>query len=86
MEQSIDEILSEVASISQTTSIEDGRPRVHGVSVQFSEEVDDFESATKLLKNRLTEAENVREYSNMTGEGDSQVIVLIEINPVETPA
>jgi len=78
--QPVDKALSALDSNnSPIENIEDTRSHVTGVSVQFAPEVSGYEEATEYLDQQLSGVVDVENYSNMTGEGDSQVIILIEL-------
>lgn len=52
-----------------------------GISVKFKSAVDTYLDAVTILKDNLNEddEDEVRYYSNMTGEGDEHIIILVEV-------
>lgn len=66
--------IQELRGNARIENVEDARPNANGLSVKFDTEIQNYNEAVEILRAHTTGVT----YSNMTGEGSTHIIILIE--------
>lgn len=75
----VQQLIDGLRDIPEAVTVEDVSPDgIDGVRVRFQESVSDFDEALSLVQSHTDDCPIVR-FSNMTGENDDHIVILVEL-------